>query len=70
MRTISEIINEINQVQIVCDRLTMDIGQSYARTRLPNDNGLVSAINQKIEAFKKAESQLRTLEQELANSIG
>ncbi|MBI3501187.1 MAG: hypothetical protein HY063_05275 [Bacteroidetes bacterium] len=68
MRTKTEIIREFNQVQTLCDRLIMDIGQGYARTRLTNDNSLVATVNQKIEAFKKAEAQLRTLEQELANS--
>ena len=68
MRTKTEIIKELNQVQILCDRLIMDIGQGYARTRLTNDNSLVATVNQKIDAFKKAEAQLQTLEQELANT--
>lgn len=68
MRTKTEIIKELNQVQTLCDRLIMDIGQGYARTRLTNDNSLVATVNQKIDAFKKAEAQLRTLEQELANT--
>lgn len=66
-RTTNEIINELNSVQNLCDRLIMEIGLGYARIRLTNDNSIVSSINQKIEAFKNAEMQLNILEQELSN---
>jgi hypothetical protein len=68
MRTKSEIIKDINQTQTLCDRLIINIGQGYAEVRLTNNNNLVATVNQKIDAFKKAEAQLRTLEQELANT--
>lgn len=68
MRTKTEIINDINQTQTLCDRLIMDIGQGYAQVRLTNNNNLVATLNQKIDAFKNAEAQLRTLEQELAKA--
>ena len=67
-RTKQEIINDINQVQATCDRLIMNIGQGYSRVRLMNDNSLITEINQKIDAYKKAESQMKALEQELANT--
>lgn len=68
MRTKIEIINELNQVQTLCDRLTMDIGKRYARFNLTNDNSLIATLNQKIDAFRNAEAHLWTLEQELANT--
>ena len=67
-RTKSEIIRELNQAQTVYDRLTMDIGQGYAQIRLTNSKDLIATVNQKIDTFRKVEVQLRTLEQELANS--
>jgi prefoldin subunit 5 len=68
MRTKTEIIQDINQTQALCNRLIMDIGQGYAQVQLTKDNTLIEKINQKINAFQKAEVQLRTLEQELANT--
>ncbi|MBP6310901.1 MAG: hypothetical protein KA408_01425 [Flavobacteriales bacterium] len=68
-RTKSEIIKELNQTQNVLDRLTMEIGQSYARASLSHSNEQIAAINQKVATFKKAEAQLRVLEEELANTL-
>lgn len=68
MRTKTEIINELNQVQNLCNRLVMEIGQGYARIKLKNDESIIASVNQKIDAYSKAESQMRFLEQELANT--
>jgi hypothetical protein len=46
----------------------MDIGEGYARMRIYNNNNLVPIINQKVDAFKKAEAYMKVLEQELANT--
>jgi hypothetical protein len=67
-RTKSEIIKEINETQTLCNRLVMQIGQGYADINRTKDESLNAMVNGKIETFKKAEAQLRTLEQELANS--
>lgn len=69
MRTKTEIIKELNEVQTLCDRLLMGIGLGYAHTRLKDDNSLIASVNQKIESFKKAEAEFQTLEQELANAV-
>ena len=45
MRTKTEIIKELNQVQPLCDRLIMDIGQGYVRIQLSNENRLVATVN-------------------------
>ncbi len=68
MRKKSEIIKELDRVQSLYNRLSMDIGQGYANIKLKNDDSLVAIVNQKIEAFKQAEVQLRLLEQELENT--
>ena len=68
MRTKTEIINELNQTQTLCNRLIMDIGQGYTRSYMTNNKALIAIVNQKIDAFKTAEAHLQSLEQELANS--
>jgi len=68
MRTKTEIITEQNQIQVLCNRLTMEIGQGFAQVARSNDNNLKIALNQKVDEFNKAESKLRMLEVELANT--
>lgn len=67
-RTKTEIISEMNQTQTLCNRLLMQIGQGHADIDRTKDESLVIEVNAKIEAFQKAEADLRMLENELANS--
>lgn len=67
-RTKAEIIKEINETQNLCNRFLMQIGQGYADFNRTKDQGIHAIVNGKIESFKKAEAQLRMLENELANT--
>ena len=66
MRTKTEIIDELNQVQTLCNRLIMEIGYGYAQISLANDENLIASINIKIDAYREAESHMLLLEKELA----
>lgn len=68
MRTKTEIIKDFHQAQTVYDRLIMEIGLHHARIQQTNESNLISTVNQKIEALQRTETQIRILEQELANA--
>lgn len=64
-RTVQEIIKDLNEAQQVYDRLLREIAVLYARYYQTEDNSLKTEINNKMAAFQKVETQLRTLEKEL-----
>lgn len=68
MRKKAEIIKEMIGVQQLHDRVTMEVGQTYARAYNSNDQKLINECNAKIDVFRKTEAQLRVLEVELASA--
>jgi len=60
-----EIIKDLNECEVLYNRLVMDIGQGYALYSRTKDDRLISVINDRVELFQKAEVQKRLLENEL-----
>lgn len=67
-RTITEIVKENNECQLLFDRITMEIGQLFAKYNRTKDEKIHLFLNSKIEVLKIVESRLIELERELSET--